>query len=113
MTASWLSRRLKNRKNGSGSEHKSKSDGPLQGINDFSELAAVLDFYEVRKRTDGMRCSTFVLQKLCTLAVAVELVVTASYLRLSALTRKVPSKRSSCFVSVPPRSRVRCPRTAS
>eukprot|EP00752_Nemacystus_decipiens_P011291 g10034.t1 len=43
---SWLSRHLINRKAARGSGHKPKSDDPFQGINDFSELAAVFDFYE-------------------------------------------------------------------
>lgn len=58
MAVSWLSRHLKNRKSGGGSGHKPKSEGPFQGINDFSELAAVLDYYEVRKRPDEQHVST-------------------------------------------------------
>lgn len=41
---------MKKRKADGGSGHKSKSDDRFQGINDFSELAAVFDFYEVRNR---------------------------------------------------------------
>lgn len=56
MTASWMSRVLKKRSRaGSGSGHESKSDDLSQGINDFSELAAVFDFYEVRNRTGEAR----------------------------------------------------------
>lgn len=32
---------------------KPKSDNPFDGIDDFSELAAVFDYYEVRNRTGG------------------------------------------------------------
>jgi len=43
---------LRSRKATRDSGHKTKSDNPFQGVNDFSELAAVVDFYEVRKRFD-------------------------------------------------------------
>ncbi|CAN0276904.1 unnamed protein product [Pylaiella littoralis] len=44
--ASWVSRVFKKTKGGSGSGRKSNSDGAFHGINDFSEVAAVFDFYE-------------------------------------------------------------------
>lgn len=43
---SWLARVLKKSK-GSGSGRKAKKGDLYEGISDFSEVAAVFDFYEV------------------------------------------------------------------
>lgn len=54
---SWISRVLKKKKkkpkadgssSSSSSERKSKTTDPYEGINDFSEVAAVWDYYEAR-----------------------------------------------------------------
>lgn len=51
-----MSRVLKKKaKGGNGSGRKSNSDATSQGINDLSELAAVIDFYEVRYDWYGTR----------------------------------------------------------
>lgn len=66
-----------------GRQRQSKSDDAFQGVNDLSELAAVLDFYEVRSRTEAT-CKCY----LCADTLAAERVTTVSqiYLQLSGLS---------------------------
>lgn len=60
--ASWISRVLHPKSDGASGTPKSNKDDPSDGIVDLSELAAVMDFYEVRckaRMTSGSTSDKF------------------------------------------------------